>query len=516
MYDHRMQERFKSSSPPSSGGSPPDYSPTRRTAVVLVGEGTSIAYLVGAYKALLDAGVRVDLVVGKGVGAIVAAFGAIQAGEKLWGGAGLLWALTQQRPWRLRAPYLAILICMAGAFGVFISPALLGMLLLITLPLLAAARIIAPGSVDVFYNRFQDTIASFALQLDPIYLRAIAFPVALVFALILIRWVLPAFFRRGESRRGLGRFFGEGVVDLVPFKGVLERGLWEAVRGASVEARPSQRTQIGQRYRDLLSASFGQLDFCELIFYALDLNTGQEVPFVLLKERWLSRMQSRGPGQGAVAAEPLDLAGDAAPLLFDALVSSVSPPSLAPSQSLRLPLEGRYGGEVHRFTSSLLAGQSAVSDAVAAGAQQVIYISGASASGDPRAGGLTRLSDAAVRQTLENDLQFGNLVPSRPALFVVRPDKSRLGTYEFSGRSLYGEERLEMAALVAHGERDMTRMFIQPLVGHVGRPQSAEGRLEPGEAKPPERESWGTGPESTLVLCRWPVTSSNQWPVRRK
>ncbi|MCP5117284.1 MAG: hypothetical protein GY953_41195, partial [bacterium] len=87
------------------------FSPTLRTAVVLVGEGTSAAYLAGALKALREAGVRFDLLVGKGVGAIVAAFGAIQAGDKLYGRAGLLGSLAKRAPWKLRAPYRAALIC---------------------------------------------------------------------------------------------------------------------------------------------------------------------------------------------------------------------------------------------------------------------------------------------------------------------------------------------------------------------------------------------------------------------
>jgi hypothetical protein len=245
-----------------------------------------------------------------------------------------------------------------------------------------------------------------------------------------------------------------------------------------------------------LSSSLGQLGYCELVFYALDLLSGQEIPFVLLKERWLSRVETRGPGKGAVSAEPLDLAGDAGPLFFDALMASVSPPSMVPSVSLRLPLEGRYGGEVHRFASSLLAGQSAVSDVVAAGAQQIIYVSGAPATGDPRAAALERLTDAAVRQALENDLRAGESSPTRPALFIVRPDKTRLGTFEFSGRSVYGEERLGMAALAAHGERDMMRMFIQPLVGASGRSkENAEVVRGNGERSRSEGESWTKGPK---------------------
>ena len=46
-----------------------DYSPRRRTAVVLAGSGTSGAYHAGVLKALDESGVKVDLAVGSGVGA---------------------------------------------------------------------------------------------------------------------------------------------------------------------------------------------------------------------------------------------------------------------------------------------------------------------------------------------------------------------------------------------------------------------------------------------------------------
>lgn len=455
--------------PAGPGASRHDYSPTRRTAVLLVGEGTSVAYQVGALKALMDAGVRIDLLVGKGAGALVAAFGAVQAGEKLWGRSGLVEIFSGKRPWRWRSPYLAVLVCLAVAFGVFVSPALLGILLLFTLPLLAAARIVAPAVVDRFFEAVQEHVVAVATQLDPIYLRAMAFPVACLFALLLVGWVAPSVLARQARGRGIGRLLGEGVIDLSPLEKELERNLWEAVRGASIEPRPPRRRDMGLRYRELLSSSLGQLGYCELIFYALDLESGQEVPFVLLKERWLSRLRVRGPGEGAVATEPVDLAGDGGTLFFDALMASLTPPALAPSVLLRLPLEGRFGGEIHRFASSVLAGQSAVSDALAAGAQQIIYVSGAPATGDSRLGPLERLADAVVRQALENDLRAGERDPTKPALFIVRPDKPWLGTFEFFSGSVYGEERPGMTALVARGERDMTRMFIQPLVGETRR-----------------------------------------------
>ena len=60
-----------------------EYSPKRRTAVVFAGSGTSGAYHAGALKAIDESGVKVDLVVGSGAGAVAAAFAAVAGGAKL-------------------------------------------------------------------------------------------------------------------------------------------------------------------------------------------------------------------------------------------------------------------------------------------------------------------------------------------------------------------------------------------------------------------------------------------------
>ena len=186
---------------------------------------------------------------------------------------------------------------------------------------------------------------------------------------------------------------------------------------------------------------------------------------MLLKDRWLSRMVARGPGGGALLAEPVNLAGEAGPLLFDALIASVSPPGLAPGVPLRLPMTGRNAGEVHRFSSSLLVGQSSIADAIAAGAEQIIYVSGASAASAEESGTVGMLSSAAVRRSLEEDLRWAE--QAGLPVFIVRPDKPRLRLFEFSGRRLPGGDRFTTTVLVTHGERDAFRLFIRPIVGEV-------------------------------------------------
>ena len=325
-------------------------------------------------------------------------------------------------------------------------------------------------------------------QAGPIYLRAMAFPLAVLFALLTFRWIIPALIRGRGARSGIGHLFGQGVIEPSPSTSCLERGLWDAVRGASVETRPSCKEDIGHHYRDLLSASLGQHGFRELIFYALDLDSGQEVPFILLKERWQRRMDSRGVAR----TEPINLAGEAGPLFFNALMASVSPPVLMSAVPLQLPLGGRHGGEVHWFSSSLLAGQSAIADAAAAGAEQIIYVIGVSGTPGGEESSLEKLSAAALRQVLENDLRWVRSDPSGPTVFIVRPEKSRLKTFEFNGRALPGGERLGLTALVAQGERDTHRMFIQPMVGEANR--SDRKIDEVVAASRDGGEAWGQGP----------------------
>src|SRR6476469_8846337 len=75
-----MPDRFDSSPP-----APPEpYSPQRRTALVLTGTGTAGAYHAGVLRALHEAGVKLDVVSGRGIGVVGALFAAIDGTSRLW------------------------------------------------------------------------------------------------------------------------------------------------------------------------------------------------------------------------------------------------------------------------------------------------------------------------------------------------------------------------------------------------------------------------------------------------
>src|SRR5262245_12478688 len=65
------------------------YSPERRTALVMCGTGANGAYHAGVLRAMLEAGVRIDLMAGQGIGASAAVLGAIDGATRLWEPGGL-------------------------------------------------------------------------------------------------------------------------------------------------------------------------------------------------------------------------------------------------------------------------------------------------------------------------------------------------------------------------------------------------------------------------------------------
>ncbi len=463
-----------SPNPPTRGA---EYSHHRRTAVVLIGEGTASAYLAGVMHALHSAGVRIDIVLGKGAGALVAALSAIDAEQRLNGKEGLFSQVASRAPWGLRPLYKVTLSCLALSFAAFLSPVLVGLLALLVVPFAIIGRLVT-GSVP---NPLEPSWFGYLLQAgEPFYLRAMVVPLITLCTFWLGWWVMTA--ARGRRRPSLPELY-----ELSALRDLLESTFWRAVRGTSTEERPHDRSELGQAYRKLLAGSLGQRGFRELVFYALDTDSGQEVPFAMLKERFFKKLKSRVGRLEWARAEPVDLADAGDTLFFDALIAALSPPGLVPSVPLKLPLGNRNGGEVHRFSSSLFAGSSAIADAIAGGAEQVVVVAGCSPGERPMGNSLERLTEAAIRNRLSDELNEAARTSDLP-VFLIRPDKQRLSPYEITGRAQFGNERLNLSALLAHGQRDAYRLFIDPILG--------DGHFGPDETTIPIKEAGGlpTGP----------------------
>ena len=64
------------------------YSPERRTALLFTGTGADGAYHAGAMRALQEAGVKIDIVGGRGIGAVSAVLAAVDGSAQLWDDGG--------------------------------------------------------------------------------------------------------------------------------------------------------------------------------------------------------------------------------------------------------------------------------------------------------------------------------------------------------------------------------------------------------------------------------------------
>src|SRR5438128_7690395 len=275
-----------------------EYSPKRRTALVLTGSGASGAYHAGAMRALDESGVKVDLVVGSGVGTVAAVFAVVY---------------------------------------------------------------------------------------------------------LLLGWL--------RNGRRLAEAF-ETPLDARPARKRLSDALWEVARGSAISADPPSEPELGKRFVALLAENLGQPGFRELILRAADLETGNVLPFVLLHDSARAAFAStraRGPRSRLEGIPgPVDLREPGHDsLLFDAVVTGLLPPLVAPVRRVSFPKGGIFGGETHRLTDATLAAGCGISEAIAAGAEQVIVASGSphSASPPPRRRGPRAAADGMLatleRQALE-------------------------------------------------------------------------------------------------------------------
>ncbi len=89
---------------------------------MLTGSGTAGAYHAGVLRALHEAGVKIDLVAGRGAGAIGALFAAVDGGARLWEASGLWKSRSAARFYQWRAPLRAAGWALAAAAAVLAIP----------------------------------------------------------------------------------------------------------------------------------------------------------------------------------------------------------------------------------------------------------------------------------------------------------------------------------------------------------------------------------------------------------
>jgi len=456
------------------------YSTRLRTALVLTGVGTAGAYHAGVLRALHEAGVRIDLVAGRGIGVLGALFAAIDGGARLWEPGGFWRGPTVAGAYGWRRPL------KVAAWAVVAGCALLAT------PLVLFAGGVLAGLVGLLFWLVSLTgvaatlRATYAHWLDALF-EPTALPTIIprlvVFCLFVaigaLGGALALAFLRAPARRRIGqghvwRLLGSPLSTATLLDLAADQ-MWSLIRGAASIAAPS-RDELGRKYLELLVENLGQPGFRELLVIAHDLDVRRDVVFGLLGDPHRARFFGRPVIDGARQAEAFDLAGVGRDHVMDALAASLTLPVATDPHLVRLPAEGAWRGETHRMCDRPGSLERLLEELRVAGAEQVIMVSAAPPAGGPhelssgradprgRAGEpLAAFEVADLRDVLEQS--SGRFA----GLFVIRPSHNPLGPLDFDGIFDERSDRpYALQELIDRGYEDAYRQFVEPVVAVSG------------------------------------------------
>ena len=246
------------------------YSPERRTAVVLAGTGAHGAYHAGVLRALEEAGVKVDVYAGHGVGAANAALAAIGGHARLWDASGV-WRAPATRAWygwKRSIRWAGWLV--AGLATALIAPVALVVLTgIIVYPLGFLLETAGSGFGATLLSGYAGWLQeAFAGPRLPTFVPRVGMIVVSALAVLVFVAAIRAA-RAGWARRGRGVawwwVFG------APFDAAPAREAFLTAHLGSDSRRGAGGTAVdaalGRRYTEVLLENLGQPGFRELIWW---------------------------------------------------------------------------------------------------------------------------------------------------------------------------------------------------------------------------------------------------------
>jgi len=456
---------------------PEPYSPQLRTAVVFTGAGTAGAYHAGVLRALNEAGVKIDLAAGRGMGALAAVFAAIDGGQKLWG-EDAFWdsdAVRTLYSWR---PTLKLAVfALAASLAIVVAPLAAVAAGAIVFPFDFVIRMLglggASGLIGV-YVRLADRL--FAPEALPTWLpRLVVIVLGLAAATLAIETLAGS-----GGRRGRGNVWWRGLRAPLSSREALSRtwtALWDLVQGGAQIKQPSP-SDLSGRYVDLLGDNLGQPGFRELVIAAHDLDARHDVVFALVEEsrrRTLVRRVSAADAE-VRRAEVVDLSGTGRAHLADAVAAALSVAVVTDAHSMTFAPDSYWRGETHRLCDRPGALSRLLDELTELGVEQVIVVSAASALQGPHAltpgrlDGKGRVGEylaAAEASAVRDALQFAAV--RLPRVFTIHPEHNPIGPFDFGGEYDDRSDRVQpLPELLNRGYEDAYHQFIEPVVGASG------------------------------------------------
>lgn len=454
------------------------YSPHLRTAVLLNGSGTGGAYHAGVLRALHEAGIKIDVMSGRGTGIVGALFAAIDAASKTWEEEGVWRRTSAVRLYRWRAPlrWAAVLVILAAA--VLLIPLLVLATGLVAYPLSFLVQMVSVDAGHRLVTSYTATVASaFGPNVLPTLVpRIVTLLLAAAFGVL----VVSALGTRGTTRRrraleghrDRGRWWARlagSPWTCEPGLRHFQQSLWHVFRGPT-GARQPPAPELSRRYVELLLENVGQPGFRELIVTTLDLETRADLIFAALSEQRRAAFFHR---EVAHRGDLIDLAGVGRNQVMDALSGSVRLPVLTEPHAIVFSPESYWKGETHRTCDRSSAVGRLFQELDAAGVEQVVVVSAHADRSAPHRLGRP-LGTLESRVTEELSAAEASAVRDAVAahgsrfqgVFVIQPAHNPVGLFDFGGAYDERSDRYQsLGELIDRGYEDAYRQFIEPVVG---------------------------------------------------
>ena len=464
------------------------YSPQLRTALVLTGTGTAGAYHAGALRAFHEAGVKLDVVAGRGIGVVGAVFAAIDGAQRLWDEKGF-WrspGVASFYGWdRLlvgNAWAMAIAVVMVA---VPIAAMALG---LVVFPIDFALKMIglgAPGLVGSYLDVAQ---RAFAPEGFPTWLPRI---VVLVLGVAGLVAVIGAW-RSAGVRRQRGAPWWRVVPAPLSADRITEhcwRVLWDLLRGAAHLKQPPPADLL-RRYTELLADNLGQPGFRELLVVVHDVDAHRDLIFALVPDSRRRDLIKRPTSDAADArrAEVFDLRGVGREYLPDAVAGALCVPAVTQPRELTFAPDAYWRGETHRLCDRPGSLIRVLDELAEIGVEQAIVVASCDESPGPHALAPGRLD---FRSRVGDYLQSAEASELRDAvclgasrimrIFTVYPGHNPVGPFDFGGSyDDRSDRRRPLQELMNRGYEDAYHQFVEPVVGASGERVGGGATARPG------------------------------------
>jgi hypothetical protein len=449
------------------------YAPELRTAVVLSGIGTAGVYHAGVLRALHEAGVKIDVAAGRGIGAVGALFAAIDAAPQLWGDKGF-WTVAQARGFYRWLPALRAFVgAVAVSLALVAAPLAAAAVGLIVFPLDFLARMAGVGGTSGLVGAYIRTVAAaFAPDALPTWLpRAVVLVLTAAALVLFVRSAAAG----GAPRRGRGASWWRLLpppLSTLEIEAHCWQTLWHRLGGGRLKQPPP--AELGRRYVELLAENLDQPGFRELVLTVHDLDAHRDLVFALVGDLRRSALFRRAATSAADVrrAEVLDLAGAGRDLLADAVAGALAVPAVTASHPLTFQPESFWRGETHRTCDRPAALVRLLDELADLGVEQAIVVSAAPESPGPHTLSSPRLD---LRARVGEYLQSAEAAAVRDAiaaagprisrLFLIRPGHNPIGPFDLAGGfDEQSDRRQSIGELLNRGYEDAYRQFIEPVM----------------------------------------------------